>query len=146
MGLGSCTVSIFSCPAMATLARWALFLASLICDQTDGNHKFNLGSVHLKKAPQSLWHPQVKLRRKFMFTFSGTMMFNRNSEAAYSELLPELQPRPEVLVHTKMSASNWIPDRITVGYSSVAIRHVLNKEGGRGLVFFITKGKENSMS
>ncbi|KAF9268368.1 hypothetical protein L218DRAFT_612246, partial [Marasmius fiardii PR-910] len=25
MGLGSCTVSIFSCPAMATLARRALF-------------------------------------------------------------------------------------------------------------------------
>jgi len=27
MGFGSCTVSIFSCPALATLAGWAFFLA-----------------------------------------------------------------------------------------------------------------------
>ncbi|KAF9268340.1 hypothetical protein L218DRAFT_610448, partial [Marasmius fiardii PR-910] len=26
MGLGLCTISIFSCPAMATLARWASFI------------------------------------------------------------------------------------------------------------------------
>ncbi|KAI6003831.1 hypothetical protein EDD15DRAFT_2220506, partial [Pisolithus albus] len=30
MGFGSCTVSIFSCPAMATLAGQALFFCSFI--------------------------------------------------------------------------------------------------------------------
>ena len=31
MGFGSCTVSIFPCPASATLAGWALFFPTLQC-------------------------------------------------------------------------------------------------------------------